>query len=85
MVNAQKPLAAAKNMSKLPSAGTRGQPKASTKENNQPRSSTATKPTLAAKPPPRQTRPFSSNGAKDPETAALVASLQGEYFSFKFD
>ena len=76
MANNQKPAA---KMSKLPSSG--AQPKV-IKENIQPRSSTAARPTSALKPLQTHT---SSNGAKysemvsmkDAETAALVTSLQG--------
>jgi hypothetical protein len=72
MANTRKPAP------KLPSANTR-----STKENNQPRSFTATRVALAPK--PFQTQASLSNGVKDSgmgnvkdaETAALLASLRG--------
>lgn len=51
----------------------------STKENAQPRSSTATKLKSASK--PLKTQTSISNAAKDAETAALVASLRGKFFS----
>jgi len=50
----------------------------SNKENSQQRSSKATKPKLASK--PLRAQPSTSNGTKDAETAALVASLRGEIF-----
>ena len=51
----------------------------STKENPHLPLSTSAKPTLGLK--PLQTQPSSLNGAKDEETAALVASLQGQSLS----
>ena len=73
MPNSRKPAA---NTSKKSTASAR--PKVSTKENPPPRSSTATRPTSASK--PLGTQISSSNGAKDAETAALIANLRGQSF-----
>jgi hypothetical protein len=53
----------------------------SAKENHQPRSSMATRPTSALKPPGTHA---SSNGVKEAETAALLVTLRGSKL-FKFN
>jgi hypothetical protein len=77
MANTQKPSA---NKSKKPSAGARPKMTAPTKENNGPR--LATRPTLVPQPSrtlasSNGTKDSEMDGAKDAETAALVASLRG--------
>jgi hypothetical protein len=72
MPKSRKPAA---NTSKISTASAR--PKA-TKENPPPHSSRATRPTSASK--PLGTQISSSNGAKDAETAALIAKLRGQSF-----
>jgi hypothetical protein len=77
MPKAQKPAA---KTTKVPSASARPKVKVSAnlKENSLPRLSTSTRPTVDSK--PLRTQPSSSNGAKDAETAALIANLRGQLF-----